>query len=135
MAGAASLAPLLALTGHCFAGEVGPNTWDTHCFTSVFNGQHVRDAHQVAREGRTVYQGESLYSVEAGKVVFTYWSSIGGIGHGTATLSPGVWHFSLAMRGAPDAAPTPLAIRWQWQDAKSYVVSGGPAAVTFRRVR
>jgi hypothetical protein len=134
MAAAASLAPLLALAGHCFAGDVAPATRDTHCFTSLFDGSHVRDAHQVTKDGRTIYQGESIYSVEGGAVAFTYWSSIGGIGHGTATFAPNDWHFTLAMRATPDAAPMPLAIRWQWRGADAYVVSGGPAAVTFRRV-
>ena len=130
---AGSLAPLLALAGQCFVGDVGPGSRDVHCFTSVYGGQHVRDAHVVTQGGRAVYQGETLYSIEGKEVTYTYVSSIGGIGRGTAELAPGDWKFTMTMRATPDSAAQPFATRWQWQGMRAYAVHGGPAPVTYRR--
>ena len=129
----ASLALMLALAGQCFAGDIAPATRDVHCFTSVYGGKHVRDVHQVIKNGRTVYQGETLYSVEGGAVTYTYVSSLGGIGRGTATFDPGEWRFVMTMRATPAAAPAPFDVRWRWQGPRTYVVTGGPAPVTYRR--
>lgn len=131
---APSLAPLLALAGHCFAGDFSPGTIDRHCFSAVYGGQHVRDVHVVTTDGRSVYEGETLYSVEGDQLALTYWSSIGGIGRGTATLKPGDWAFTMTMRASPAAASQALAIRWQWQGADSFVATGPSAPVTYRRI-
>jgi hypothetical protein len=128
------LAPLLALAGHCFAGDFSPGTVDRHCFSAVYGGQHVRDIHVVTKDGRPVYEGETLYSVESDKLALTYWSSIGGIGRGTARLASGDWTFAMTMRATPAAEPQAFSTRWQWHGADSYTVTGGPAAVTYRRV-
>jgi hypothetical protein len=130
----ASIAMLLALAGQCFAGDLAPGTRDTHCFTSLYGGRHVRDVHKVTKNGRTVYEGETIYSVEGGAVSFTYLSSIGGIGRGTALLDPGDWTFKLAMRATPGAPVADFVTRWHWQGPRSYVVTGGPAPVTYRRI-
>ena len=131
----ASLTPLLALAGHCFAADFSPGTVDQHCFSAVYGGQHVRDVHAVTKDGHTLYAGETLYSVDGEAVAFTYWSSIGGIGRGTANFAPGAWTFSLAMRASPTAAPQAFATHWQWHGANAYIVTGGPAPVTYRRTR
>ena len=131
----ASLAPLLALAGQCFAGQIAPGTIDRHCFSSVYDGQHVRDVHDVTKYDRTVYQGETLYSVEGEAVSFTYLSSMGGIGRGTATLDPGDWRFALTMRATPTSAPQPFANRWRWNGPAEFTVTGGPPAVTYRKTR
>jgi hypothetical protein len=128
-----ALAPLLALVGHCFTGQFAPGTRDEHCFTSVYGGQHVRDVQVVSKDGRAVYQGETIYSVEGKGVSFLYLSSIGGIGRGTVAFAPGDWRFTMTMRASPTAAPQPSATRWQWQGNSAYSVSGGPAPVTYRR--
>ena len=130
-----TLGLLLALAGQCFAGDVAPATRDEHCFAAVYGGQHVRDVHAVTKDGRIVYQGDTLYSVEGEAVSFAYVSSIGGIGRGTATLTPGDWRFAMTMRATPTAAPQPAEIRWRWNDAESYTVSGGPAPVDYRRMK
>ena len=134
MPAATLLAPLLALAGHCFSGDVAKDASDLHCFTSVYDGAHVRDVHRVKSGGRVVYQGETLYSVEHGAVVFTYLTSLGGIGRGTASLAPRVWRFTGTMRAGPSAAETPITTVWRWRGAQRYAVSGGPAPVTYRRV-
>ena len=127
------LAPLLALAGQCFAGQIAADTLDEHCFTSVYDGRHVRDVHRVIKAGRAVYQGETIYSVENTSIAFTYFSSIGGIGRGSAVLAPNDWRFTMTMRATPAAVPQPFTTRWEWQNATTYAVSGGPAPVTYRR--
>ncbi|MEO7411105.1 MAG: hypothetical protein ABIU10_07280 [Sphingomicrobium sp.] len=127
------LAPLLALTGHCYVGQVAPDAMDEHCFTAMYGGQHVRDTHRVIGKSGVVYRGETIYSVEGSAIAFTYFSSIGGIGRGTAVLSPGAWHFTMSMRAIPADKPTPISIDWQWQGVTAYTVSGGPSPVTYRR--
>ena len=129
------LAPLLALAGQCFVGQVAPGTRDVHCYTSVYGGQHARDVHRVTKGGRTIYQGETMYSLEGGAVTFTYLSSIGGIGRGTVEFAPGDWRFTVSMRPTPAAAPQSFATRWQWRGMRAYSVSGGPAPITYRRTR
>lgn len=99
----------------------------------MFGGKHVRDVHRVTRAGRTVYEGETIYSVEGPTVSFVYVSSIGGIGRGTADLGRGDWRFSLTMRATPGAAPATAASRWQWHGKRSYTVSNGAASVSYRR--
>jgi hypothetical protein len=72
------------LVGHCWRGEFpGGGERDTHCFESVYGGQHIRDRHEVSG-GDGVYRGETLYSADAsGAVVYTYWNSLGGVSRGT----------------------------------------------------
>lgn len=131
---ASLLAPLLALSGQCFAGDVAKDASDKHCFTSLYDGAHVRDDHRVISGGRVVYQGKTLYSVEQGVVVFTYLTSLGGIGRGTASLGRKDWRFAGTMRAGPSAPARPFGTAWRWQGGQRYTVTGGPAAVTYRRV-
>ncbi len=103
--------------------------------SAVYGGQHVRDVHVVTKNGRAAYEGETLYSVEGGNIVLTYWSSIGGIGRGTVNLTPGDWTFTITMRATPTAAPQSFATHWKWLGDDAYIVTGGSAAVTYRRAR
>lgn len=100
--------PLAALdpwVGHCWVAEITPDTTDRHCFTAVYGGAHVRDAHDVVKNGKTVYSGETLYSVEGGKIVFTYWNSLGGVMRGGMTPGPELrFTMKAAKAGDPDSA-------------------------------
>ena len=72
------------LAGHCWRGEFeGSNASDTHCFTWVFGGKHLRDVHVVSGDGRE-YRGETIYSVDgaSGGVIYRYWNSDGGVSDG-----------------------------------------------------
>lgn len=84
--GVAGESPLRAfdfLAGHCWRGEVGSGAVDTHCYTWVYGGKHLRDVHVVRGEAPD-YCGESIYSVdgETGGVIFRYWNSLGGVSDG-----------------------------------------------------
>lgn len=98
--------------GHCWAADIAADTVDRHCFEAVYGGQHIRDAHSVTKDGNSVYAGETLYSVEAGRIVFTYWNSLGGVGRGSATADGPDLQFALSMRATPDAAPLAVAPLW-----------------------
>ena len=58
------LEPLAFLVGHCWQGTFEPSgERDTHCFETVYDGQHVRDRHEVTG-GSAAYSGETFYSAE-----------------------------------------------------------------------
>lgn len=77
------LEPLGFLVGHCWRGTFATGETDVHCFESVFDGQHVRDRHEVTG-GERVYRGETLFSAGPGaEVAFIYFNSLGGVSRGT----------------------------------------------------
>jgi hypothetical protein len=122
--GLAAFAPVL---GRCWEGKVGLGAIDVHCFEPVYRGAHVRDRHRVWLNGKIVYEGETLYSREGGRVTFVYLNSQGGAGHGEATPDARGICFSLAMRATPDAAPQDSASCWRWQSGGGYLVSSPTA--------
>lgn len=90
---AAAESPLSAfefLAGHCWQGAFENGAVDTHCFTWVYGGKHLRDAHVVRGEG-PAYRGETIYSVdgESGGVIFRYWNSLGGVSDGRIAVEDG----------------------------------------------
>jgi hypothetical protein len=109
-----ALQPLATFEGHCRRGEAPAGAGvDTHCFDSVYNGHHIRDRHHVTVDGKTIYSGETLYSVEDGAISFTYWNSLGGVGHGTAKASGAQISFSGLMREEPASAQAPMHATWR----------------------
>lgn len=111
--------------GRCWSAQVAPETRDIHCFTPMLDGAHVRDRHRVIAGGKTVYEGETIYSAEAGKISFVYVSAIGGVGHGVATPVPGGFDFAMEMRGTPDAQAEAIKSNWRWAGPTSYSVRNG----------
>ncbi|MEO7634092.1 MAG: hypothetical protein ABIS38_00415 [Sphingomicrobium sp.] len=130
-----SLAPLASFVGHCWAGEApGNGGLDTHCFEPVFGGQHVRDRHVVRAGGADVYWGESLYSAEGGKLGFTYWNSLGGLGRGTAVADGDVLRFTGSVHATPQAHEERYSTVWRKVDGGYEVRDGDAGAVRlFRR--
>lgn len=120
-----TLALLDAVNGKCFVADVGEGAHDTHCFAPVFGGKHVRDSHRVILQGKIVYRGETVYSLEDGAVTFTYFNSLGGVGHGGARAVPGGIVFTGSMRASPDARPQPMDSRWAWRKDGGYEVTAG----------
>jgi hypothetical protein len=107
------LQPWSALIGHCWAGSAPGNAGtDTHCFETVFGGQHVRDRHAVVAGGREVYSGESIYSASGTKVVFTYWNSLGGVGSGEAVVKGDQWLFSGTIHATATSGEEPMTAIW-----------------------
>lgn len=109
----AQLSPFEPLVGSCWSFHQHGGIKDRHCFEAVYGGKHVRDRHVVTSGPNAVYEGETLYSVEAGQVVFTYWNSLGGVGRGTMSAKDGLLSFRLRMRGSPDAEAKDVATVWR----------------------
>lgn len=136
------LEPLAFLVGHCWRGEFpGSGEVDTHCFEPVYDGQHVRDRHEVTG-GERVYRGETVYSVEpSGGVTFTYWNSSGGVSRGT--MRPGAERLDFGdetYRG-PDGREVRISSHWRrvGDDAYEAVTQSAQSpgmnrTVTYRRV-
>ncbi len=130
--GPAPLRPELAafapLVGNCFRGEMGEGKSDTHCFSAVFDGQHLRDEHGVP--GTPPYRGETIYSWNDRdrRIDWLYVNSLGMAMHGSATAVAEGIAFTL-----PDGD---IAARWRWNDDGSYtVIAGTTAPVRFVRVK
>ena len=129
------LRPLAPFVGHCWQGDApGGAGTDMHCFEALYGGEHVRDRHAVKVGGKTVYAGETLYSVEDGKIGFTYWNSLGGVGHGIATAAADAIDFSGSMRQDPMSAAAPMHATWRLTPAGYDVVWPDGSPHSMRRV-
>ena len=137
------LAILAPLVGGCWRAEFSATVADTHCFEAVYNGAHVRDRHEVRDGGKTVYAGETVYSADGPDVVFTYFNSLGGVGHGKVRSAAGGIGFTGTMRSAPDQKPEAIGSEWRILDSDHYEVrtlvqgsAGTPhKPLTFTRVK
>jgi hypothetical protein len=119
-----------------WSAQVTTTVTDTHCFSRVYGGQHIRDVHQVEGGGRTVYSGETLYSVEGSDLTFTYWNSLGGVGRGKMVQQGMLLSFRGSMKVAPTKPPRAFTTTWRWLGADSYQVHDGTSAlVTFKLLR
>lgn len=101
------------ILGYCFSAAMGPGLTDTHCFTSVYDGAHVRDVHVVSQDGAPVYQGETLYSNAPGGLVFVYINSDGGFGTGKGRVQGNVMSYDMTMRATAEAKDKPLTGSWR----------------------
>jgi len=93
------------LVGACWRADFAPTVQDTHCFEAMYGGAHIRDRHEVRDKGRAVYSGETIYSVEDGKVVFSYYNSMGGVGRGVVILDGANLCFKRATAASRKAIP------------------------------
>ncbi|WP_205479036.1 hypothetical protein [Sphingomonas arenae] len=136
LAGAAALAPgfapLQAWVGICWTGQVSPTAVDRHCFSAILDGRHVRDEHQVSVGGRVVYAGETLYSLEGEELLFTYYTSLGGIGRGVVRKGSAGLTFTGTMRANPSASPKPFRSDWRMTSPAGYEVTTDGKTVIFR---
>jgi hypothetical protein len=131
----AELQPWAMFVGHCWSGAAPvPNGVDTHCFETVYGGQHVRDRHVVKINGKAVYFGEAVYSADGKQISFTYWNSFGGVGRGTATANDAELHFTGDMRASPNSVPEPMEATWRKIDGGYEVTDAGRTKRLFRRI-
>jgi hypothetical protein len=129
----APLQPWSPFVGHCFTGPAPGRGVDTHCFESVYGGQHIRDRHEVKVDGKTVYSGETLYSVEGQDVTFTYWNSLGGVGRGKAVAKGAELDFSGDIRATRTSANEHFQANWLKTDAGYQVSDEGRTKSLFKR--
>lgn len=137
---AKGLEPLAFLVGHCWRGAFADSKKvDTHCFEAVYDGQHIRDRHEVVG-GRDVYRGETIFSWNAklGKVEYTYWNSLGGVSRGTMTPKDGLLDFGNETHVGSDGKTMTIATAWRPGTASYEVISSkngvtGGAVTVYRR--
>jgi uncharacterized protein YndB with AHSA1/START domain len=132
------LEPLAFLVGHCWQGRFAGGETDTHCFESVYGGQHVRDAHEVTG-GARVYRGETVYSVDgqSGAVSYTYWNSAGGVSRGTMRADGARLAFGDESYTDPQGRRITLSTHWRrvGDDAYEAVTTSAQAPSMNRTVR
>lgn len=129
-----ALQPWAIFVGHCWSGPAPGKGVDTHCFEAVYDGQHVRDRHEVKVDGKTVYAGETLYSVEGSEITLTYWNSIGGIGRGKATVDGSDMQFSGDIRATPASPSQHFTATWKKLEGAYEVTDDGRTKSLFKRV-
>jgi hypothetical protein len=108
--------------GACWRAELSATVHDTHCFDAMYGGAHVRDRHEVQDRGRTIYAGETVYSVDGPDLVFTYFNSLGGIGLGKVGTTESSLGFTGTMRPAPDKPEQEIDSEWRLIDTDHYEV-------------
>ena len=132
----AELEPLRFLLGHCWRGEFRNGEVDTHCFESVYGGQHIRDRHEVKGSGAP-YRGETLYSWDGAekRVGYTYWNSSGGVSRGTMAPRPEGLDFGDQSYTGADGRKMSISTMWRKVGADAYeAVSTAGADPTGSRV-
>jgi hypothetical protein len=142
LAAAATVGAFDPFVGSCWSADFSATMRDTHCFEVLYDGAHVRDRHEVKEAGKTVYAGETTYSLDGPNTVFTYFNSLGGVGTGKVTRDGGLLRFKGSMRASPEKPPQPIDSEWTIIDHDHYDVrslvkdasTGGNPVLHFRRV-
>jgi len=137
-----TLEPFAQFAGSCWVADFTATMTDTHCFELMYDGAHIRDSHEVREDGKAVYAGETIYSLDGGEIVFTYYNSLGGVGRGTLAPSGQRLRFKGQMRASPDKPEEEIDSEWLIVDDDHYEVrslvpsasTGGNKALGFRRV-
>lgn len=110
----ADFSPLAFLVGHCWRGDFGKGTTDTHCFTATPDGNELRDHHEVIANGKRVYWGETIYrwDAKAKQVRYVYGGSDGGTSTGTARADGRDVDFGTDVHTAKSGEVTTTKTRW-----------------------
>ncbi len=111
--------PMVFLIGHCWEGKFDGGETDRHCFESVYDGQHIRDRHEVTGT-KGVYRGETIYSREGQAVSYTYWNSLGGVSRGSMKPDGDKLDFGEEKYRGPDGKEASIATHWQRKGPDAY---------------
>ena len=131
-----ALAIFATLLGHCWQAQLSPSDVDTHCFSDMWNGAHVRDRHVVTHDGKAVYEGETIYSFDGHAIAFAYVNSMGGVGGGTARGEGSTIAFGGSMRARPESTPQSFKAEWRLlEDGYEVLTDGDKTPRRFRAAR
>lgn len=124
------LAPLEWLAGHCWEGTLPTGGRNVHCFT--WESGKIRDRHQVFRQDRVVYAGETLYAWDAaaGAIGFTYSSDGKQVGAGHVRAIEGGLDFGTSDYGSGEKKVT-VATRWMRVGDAYDAIDSAPASPAF----
>ena len=133
------LQPLSFLVGHCWRGEFkGSGKVDTHCFTPVYGGKHIRGVHEVTGD-KDIYRGETMFSWngQSNKVEFVYFNSLGGVSKGGMKPGPAEMVFDDETYVGQDGKKISFSTVWRRVGDNSYetVTKGANSASGERVVR
>jgi len=143
LAAAATVGAFDPFVGACWTADFTATMRDTHCFDVLYDGAHVRDRHEVKEAGKTVYAGETTYSLDGPDTVFVYLNSLGGVGTGKVTGAASTLRFRGSMRPSPDKSPQAIDSEWTIIDGDHYDVrslvkdasTAGKDVIHFTRVK
>lgn len=110
MAKVLALAPLDFLVGHCWQGNLPNGDSDLHCFNAA--GGQVRDHHEVARAGKTIHSGDTVYGWAEGAIRWTYTDASGGVMKGSVRAAGDGLDFGSADYVGKDGTKITSATRW-----------------------
>ena len=119
---AALLQPMAFLAGHCWKGTFPDGkTTDEHCFSWLYGGRVLRDAHVVRSPGKPDGAGESTYYVDSAgnHVEFLYIENGGGFSRGTVESLPEAILFPDTQYIA-DGEALVYRARWTRQGERAY---------------
>lgn len=107
----------------CWNGTfVGKKDTDVHCFRQMVNGRFVRDNHEV-RSSRGHYGGETVFWVnEAGKLVYTYWDTRGGVSHGEMIPTKTGFESPAERYRGPNGTDMTIQTRWILEPPNAYTM-------------
>ncbi|MDF7777665.1 SRPBCC family protein [Sphingomonas sp. AOB5] len=105
-------APLDFLTGHCWKGTLPTGEANIHCF-DVANGK-VRDRHEVLKDGKKVYGGETLYgwNPASRRIDYVYTGMGGGEMRGSMKPDGADLDFGTADHVGKNGARITITTRW-----------------------
>jgi len=132
------------LAGSCWRGEPrSDGRSDEQCYRAQF-GKFMRGSIRFYSAGKLTGEGDSVFAFDpqAKVVIYSQWSSNGGMGFGEAVLEGGDLVFQNRL---PDGTDAPARTVWKRIDADSYLVArqrrsergdwNEESAVTYTRVR
>lgn len=105
-------APLDFLAGHCWKGTLPTGDANIHCFDR--SEGKIRDRHEVLREGKKVYGGETLYAWNPAerRIDYVYTGMGGGEMRGTARRDGEDLDFGTTDHVAKDGTRITITTRW-----------------------
>lgn len=121
--------------GSCWEGLFSDGqSQDRHCFRPVFDGQFVRDTHDVTG-ARGPYGGETIFSADpaTGRIQYTYWNTSGGISRGEMIPTETGFESPVETYDHPDGTHMKIASRWvitgpdTWEQISEEVSGDTPA--------
>lgn len=114
------------LCGRTFVATFpGGGMTDTQTFAWMLGGRFVRNTHFVSdADGRVVYEGETVYAVDArsGDVVWWYWNTTGGYVAGTLAVDGDRVVFE-GENHAPEGQPRRVRGAWEEISAEGLVAT------------
>jgi hypothetical protein len=120
----AAYQPLAFLAGHCWQGTFPDGKQvDRHCFSWIYGGKFLRDAHVVQAPGHADYQGETIYFWNSAtrRIEYLYIENAGGFSLGSMSTDQNDLLFAPTDH-VTDGATQAYRSRWRRNGDHAYEV-------------